>query len=157
MKKLLIITLIFAACQPKTAEQQEQSITPEEEQIAKDLIQGVFDDIWARADSTKLLDYHTDDFILLEHGEVWTNDTIYQYMREQNTRSNRPIRTNEMDYLWIEKYGQSIQLGYHNYADFTQGDSIVYKGQWLESALAVPTENGWRLKMMHSTRVRRSN
>ncbi len=157
MKKLLLIALLFAACQPKEVEQQEQPITPEEEQIAKDLIQGVFDDIWAGADSTKLLDYHTDDFILLEHGEVWTNDTIYQYVRRQNARENKVIRTNRMDFLWVEKYGQSIQMGYHNYADFTRGDSIIFKGQWLESALAVPTENGWRLKMMHSTRVPRRN
>lgn len=152
---LLILTIAFCFSCDTPQEKEQVIITPAEEQIAKDLIQGVFDDIWAAADSTKLLDYHTADFVLLEHGEVWDNETIMDYMRRQNARENRPVRTNRMEYLWVDKYGESIQLGYHNYADFIEGDSVVFKGQWLESALAVPTENGWRLKMMHSTRVRR--
>lgn len=153
MKYVLLLLFGFVACQPTNKNDQNQPITEEERQIAKNLIQGVFDDIWAAADSTKLLNYHTSDFILLEHGEVWDNKTIMGYMSRQNARESRPNRINKMEYLWVEKYGESIQLGYHNYADFIEGDSIVYKGHWLESALAVPTENGWRLKMMHSTRV----
>lgn len=151
---LFLLAIMLLGCQSK---QQEDNniLTAEEEEIVKGLVQGVFDDIWAAADTTKLLDYHTDDFILLEHGEVWDNTTIMDYMHRQNKRENRAERINSMEYLWIEKYGESIQVGYHNYADFKQGDSLVFKGQWLESALAIPTEKGWRLKMMHSTRVAR--
>ena len=126
MKYALLLVLAIASCQAPEKPEREQSVTQEEKQIAMDLIQGVFDDIWAGADSSKLLNYHTEDFTLLEHGEVWDNETIMGYIRRQNARENRPIRTNRMDYLWIEKYGESLQMGYHNYADFTQGDSIIY-------------------------------
>lgn len=44
-----------------------------------------------------------------------------------------------------------MQIAYHNYAKFMQADSLVGQAKWLESALAVMTEDGWRLKMMHST------
>lgn len=130
-------------------------ITPEETQIAKDLIQGAFDDLWGGVDSTKILDYHTEDFVILEQGEVWDNDRIKQYMRGQLAYEDRPVRINKMDYLSIDKYGPSIQIAYFNDADFMQGDSLVGQARWLESALAVPTDKGWRLKMMHSSRVRR--
>ena len=104
-------------------------------------------------DSTTILNYHTDDFIILEHGEIWDNDRIKAYIRRQHQRENRPLRKNRMEYISIEKYGTSIQMAYHNYAEFIRADTLVGKGQWLESALAIKTEEGWRLKMMHSTRV----
>ena len=60
-----------------------------------------------------------------------------------------------MDYISIDKYGESIQLAYNNRAEFYRNDSLLFEGGWLESALAVKTKNGWRLKMMHSTRLRK--
>ena len=133
------------------AEQTDEKITDEEIAIAKSLIQGAFDDLWAGLDSTKILNYHTADFIILENGEVWDNERIIQFMRERGAVADRPFRANSMDYISIDKYGPSIQIAYHNYAKFTKGDSIVNQASWLESALAVPTDKGWRLKMMHST------
>lgn len=148
---LLFALLSFCACQFPGPAKQQESITPEEEQIAKDLIQGAFDDLWAGLDSTKISDYHTDDFVILEQGEVWDNDRIKAYMRRQYTDTERPKRTNRMDYISIDKYGESIQVAYYNYAEFTRADTLAGKARWLESALAVLTEEGWRLKMMHST------
>lgn len=150
MKYSIILTLILLSCQP--AKQVDTStLTPDEEQIAKDLIQGAFDDLWAGVDSTKILDYHTEDFVILEQGEVWDNDRIKEYMRSQLARENRAKRTNRMDFISIEKYGESMQIAYYNYADFTQADTLVGNARWLESALAVKTDDGWKLKMMHST------
>jgi len=151
MKYLLFFTVLLFGCQ--TPNDSSAIITSAEIAIAKNLIQGSFDDLWAGVDSTKISKYHTDDFIILENGEVWDNDRIKQFMRGQLANPNRAKRTNAMDYISIDKYGPSIQIAYHNFAEFTQADSIVGKGQWLESALAVPTEDGWRLKMMHSTWV----
>ena len=153
MKYLFLFTLLLSACQTATVE--EGPITPAEEQIAKDLIQGAFDELWAGLDSTKISTYHTEDFILLEHGEIWDNDRIKTYMRQRSAQTDRPVRTNRMEYILLEKYGESMQIAYHNFAEFTQADTLVGEAQWLESALAVRTEAGWKLKMMHSTRVRK--
>jgi len=75
-------------------------------------------------------------------------------MRKQLTKKDRPLRINKMKYVTVEKYGPSITMTYENYADFVKNDSIVGKAQWLESALAVETEDGWRLKMMTSSRLK---
>ena len=147
-----MLLLILCSCQNSGLEESDK-VTKEEEEIAKNLIQGSFDEIWGGVDSTQIKNYHTDDFIILEHGEVWDNDRIKEYIRSQHLREERPKRINRMEYISIEKYGPSIQIAYHNYAEFVQADTLVGKGQWLESALAVPTSEGWRLKMMHSTRV----
>jgi len=150
---LLLASLLFISCQTQNKEHTEDIISEQELQIAKNLIQGSFDDLWAGVDSTKIKDYHTDDFIILEQGEIWDNDRIKDYMRSQLERPNRAKRTNRMEYISIDKYGPSIHIAYWNYAEFTQADTLVGKASWLESALAVKTKEGWRLKMMHSTRA----
>ena len=152
---LLLPILLLSACQITVDNPNPNSLSAEETQAAKDLIQGAFDDLWGGVDSTKILDYHTEDFIILEQGEIWDNNRIKEYMRSQLERPDRPKRLNMMDYISIEKYGNSIQIAYFNDAEFTQQDSVVGNARWLESALAIETEEGWRLKMMHSTRVRK--
>lgn len=151
MKNLFLIPLLFfLACKP-VQQDSVAPITAQETEIAKALIQGAFDDLWAGVDSTKINTYHTDDFIILEQGEIWDNDRIKKYMVRQLQNENRPKRTNKMDYISIEKYGPSMQIAYYNHATFTQADTLAGTARWLESALAVETEQGWRLKMMHST------
>ena len=147
------ILLLFYSCQTPEVKTAPAPITSAEKQMAKDLIQGSFDHLWAGVDSTKISDYHTHDFIILEHGEVWDNDRIKKFMRQQLAKKDRPKRTNRMEYISIDKHGEAIQMAYYNFAEFSRADTVSGKAKWLESALAIPTENGWRLKMMHSTWV----
>ncbi len=147
----IIALCVLASCTPKI--NIDKPISTEEEQIMKDLIQGVFDDIWSVKDPSKLLNYHTSDFIILEHGEVWDNNRIKGWMAGRLEQGSLPRRVNRMEYISIDKYGPSIQAPYHNYAEFYRADTLAFEASWLESAVAVPTENGWRLKMMHSTRM----
>lgn len=146
-----LMALLLTSCQFENADKNQEPISAEEIQVAKDLIQGAFDDLWAGVDSSKISDYHTDDFIILEQGEIWDNDRIKVYMRNQLAKPGRAKRSNRMEYISIDKYGESIQIAYYNYAEFTRADTLVGEARWLESALAVPTKEGWRLKMMHST------
>ena len=150
----IIVTILFlTACQSPPSQESNSTITPEETQIAKQLIQGSFDDLWAGMDSTKILNYHTEDFYILENGEVWSNQEIRNFMNKSLKNKDRAHRENKMEFLTLEKQGSAINIAYNNFATFSQGDSIVGKAQWLESALAIPTKDGWRLRMMHSTWV----
>jgi len=85
MKYFLFIFLFagFFACAPKLSTSTNALISTNEEQIMKDLVQGVFDDIWGGMDSTELLNYHTEDFIILEHGEVWDNTRLKSWMADR--------------------------------------------------------------------------
>ena len=101
----------------------------------------------------KILDYHTKDFYILEHGEIWNNDRVRLFMKTSLDRETLPKRVNRMEYHTIEKYGDAINIAYDNYGEFYQGDSLVWEGHWLESAFIIPTETGWRIRTMHSTRT----
>lgn len=152
MRYLSICLLFLFSCQ-STSQEVPSKITAEEEKIAKDLILGAFDDLWGGIDSSKISNYHTDDFFILEHGEIWDNERVLEFIRKEHARANRPKRSNRMEFITIEKVGPAMTMAYHNFAEFHQGDSLVGKAQWLESALAVPSEDGWKIKSMHSTWV----
>ena len=115
---LLLICIVLLSCNNDKSSTPTTTITKAEKTIAKNLIQGAFDDLWAGVDSTKILKYHTSDFIILENGEEWDNDRIKKFMRGQLANKDRAKRINIMDYISIDKYGSSMQIAYHNKAEF---------------------------------------
>lgn len=149
MKKLFLLILSFSI----STVLYSQRISPEEEQSVKQLIIDCFDDVWSDLDSTNIVKHHTQDYLLLEHGEVWNNDSIKNYMHRALQREKRPKRTNKFDFIRFEKSANSIWVAYHNYATWTMNDENTGQAHWLESAVAIKTTNGWKLQMLHSTRI----
>ena len=125
------------------------------DQIIKGLIEGSFEEIWSDLDTSKLTVYHTKDFILLEDGMVWNNDTIANYQVKALETRNSIQRHNRFEYIKIDRSKDKIWVAYHNYAHWTNEDQIIGKAEWLESAVAVKTKKGWKLELLHSTRIRK--
>lgn len=117
----------------------------------KELILNSFDDIWSELNSKNIDQYYTKDFLLLENGEVWNNDSIANYLDNASLKKNIPNRVNSIDIIEIKVTNGMAWIAYRNHATFTIDDKIVRQAYWLESANAILTENGWRLEMLHST------
>ncbi|MFP2997755.1 nuclear transport factor 2 family protein [Spongiivirga sp. MCCC 1A20706] len=152
MKKYILV-LICLVLTTSTFSQDAKNTDPDIKAVQQ-LVQNIFDDIWSAKKVETISKYHTKDFILLEHGEVWTNDTIADWCARAAKRDQGVERINSFDFFKTEKTADRIWMAYHNYATFKsdQGES---KGQWLESVIAIKTKNGWKLQMMHSTRLPR--
>jgi hypothetical protein len=153
MKHLLkvLCILILTSCE----KQKEVTTNNVEDFISvEQVVQRVFDDIWSSNKSELLSKYHTDDFILLEHGEVWTNDTIFNWCERAKKRDQGAKRINSFDFFKAEREGNRIWMAYHNYATF-KSENGEGKAQWLESIIAVKKDTVWKLELMHSTRVNR--
>ncbi len=150
---LFFITLLIFSCNDTKPIEIDNSKDFKE---VEHVVQGVFDDVWSNKNAEYLTKYHTDDFILLEHGEVWTNDTIANWCKRAKIRDNGMKRTNSFDFFEAKKEGDKIWMAYHNYATFKK-DTLTGKAQWLESIVAVKEDSIWKLELMHSTRVPRKN
>lgn len=92
MKNIFILLLsLFGviACEQKqepnnSKESGNQNTTVNVEiESVKELIGISFEDIWSKLDSTKIKEYHTDDFYLLENGIVWNNDSVRSYLNRE--------------------------------------------------------------------------
>ncbi|HSF55204.1 MAG TPA: nuclear transport factor 2 family protein [Algoriphagus sp.] len=119
----------------------------------QNLIIHSFDELFSKLDSKRLHEFYTDDFLLLEQGEVWDNKIIAEYFDRAILSPNSPIRTNRFEFIKTKVEGNRAWVAYWNYATFTKDGQIVRDIKWLESATAIKTDQGWRLDMLHSTRV----
>jgi hypothetical protein len=149
MKKLLIFVFVLFSAYSIQA----QNVSPEEEKAVKQLVQDTFDDVFSDLDSTKIKKHLTDDFLLLEQGEIWNNETIKHYLASALKSEKTPQRVNKFEFIKFVKSKNSIWVAYHNYAIISMEGKVVAELEWLESAVAIKTKEGWKLQMMHSTRV----
>ena len=122
--------------------------------LIKNLVIESFDEIWSDLNAKNIDKFYTKDFLLLENGEVWNNDTIANYLNNAILRKPKPKRLNTIEIIDIKIANGKAWVAYHNYATFSIDDKIVRKAHWLESAVAILTEDGWKLEMLHSTRIK---
>lgn len=123
-----------------------------DEELVKQLIIDSFQDLLSDAKIEEIDTYYTKDFLLLEHGEVWTNDSIRKYMDMMLRMEQRPERINSFDFIEVRISGDMAWTAYHNNAEFRMEGKKVGEMNWLESASAIRTEDGWKLEVLHSTR-----
>jgi hypothetical protein len=117
----------------------------------KELIIKSFDEIWSKLNSKNIDKYYTKDFLLLENGEVWNNDSISKYLDKAILKKPISNRVNSIELIEIKVIKGIAWIAYRNQAIFSIENKIVRKAHWLESATAILTENGWKLDMLHSS------
>lgn len=119
----------------------------------QNLVKESFDEIWSTLNANNIDKYYTKDFLLLENGEVWNNDSIKHYLDKALLRKPNPTRINRIEIIEIKIANGTAWIAYHNYATFLIENNIIRKAHWLESATAILTKDGWKLDMLHSTRI----
>ena len=124
-----------------------------DERAVQELIQRSFDNLFSahRDDQVEL--FYTSDFLLLEQGEVWTLETVKNYLAKAKSRPNPVVRVNRFEFIKTEVFGNRAWIAYHNWASISAEGQAPRELYWLESASAIKTESGWRLDLLHSTRV----
>lgn len=148
MKTILSLLLLFLSLATVA-----QTTTEKDEELLKQLIIDSFQDILSDNKQEKLVDYYTEDFLLLENGEVWDLEIIRDYMDQAAEMDNLPTRVNSFSFIDIKIYGDAAWLAYHNMARFEMNGEVLGQMSWLESANAIRTPEGWKLELLHSTIV----
>lgn len=116
------------------------------------LIQNSFDVLFSSYDSDRISEFYTSDFLLLENGEIWDVDLVRNYLNTAGLNSTS-TRTNRFEFIKTEIKGDYAWIAYHNYAVIKSEGKPDRNLHWLESATAIKTSEGWRLELLHSTRV----
>ena len=109
--------------------------------------QAIFSDMELQALDT----YCTNDFLLLETGEVWDMEKMRNYLKQAGEENSQVRRINYFDFIEIKIEGKIAWVAYNNKAEFKQGGEVVREMNWLESATAILTDEGWKLQLLHST------
>ena len=91
----------------------------------------------------------TDDFQLLEDGEVWDIETLISAIKPGE---NSYVRRNFFSRITTEKNGDVVWVSYWNKATFKMRDDERER-VWLESVVLINDSGEWKVQLMHSTPV----
>lgn len=142
MKNVVLLIALFLFNSPLFAQKDKAAI---EAVIVK------FFDGLTEVDNKKLKETTTADFLLLEQGEVWNMDTLVHKL----TISKNPnrIRINSFQFIKTEQQDNVAWVSYFNTADLSMGER-KQSIKWLESAVLIRQGKEWKVKLLHSTRMR---
>jgi ketosteroid isomerase-like protein len=142
-KRFFLLFFLFLAF----SSQHLHSQKTDEKGMINQVLTKFFDGI-SSLDVNLMKQYVTNDFLLLEGGDVWNMDTVAVYLNELKTGSFS--RTNYLEFIRTEIRGNTAWVAYKNAADMS------IKGQkrnvqWLESAVLVKDGKEWKIQLLHST------
>ena len=95
----------------------------------------------------------TDDFQILEAGEVWDIETLIKLTKPHE---NNVVRRNFFSLIKVDSREEIAWLSYWNKANFKTSDEIIEMA-WLEGVFLVKDNGAWRMQLMHSTVVSLEN
>jgi len=126
-----------------------QQVASNDEQKIKNVIIQLFDG-FAQRDFTMVIKQTTPDFLLLENGAVWNNDTIVKKITWSKNNYQSFSRINRIDFIRTEIRGNTAWTCFYNQADIRM-DSTARSVRWLESAVLIKENNEWKVQQFHST------
>lgn len=143
MKKAITVLFILTLlCQEAFAQKEEKAIEA--------AVVGFFNGL-SLLNTDTLKYYATNDFQLLEDGEVWNMDTLISKMQPMKGRNI--TRVNQFNFVKHSFNGKTAWASYYNTAEFAMGENRQ-KVQWLESVVLENSSGRWKIQMMHSTKLK---
>jgi ketosteroid isomerase-like protein len=147
MKKiqLFVIAILF------TALLQAQS-TASQQAVQQTVIK-LFDALSNR-DSASLKQYCADDISLYEYGMAWNLDTLINRAITLNTATDFK-RINTFEFINTTVNKDIAWTTYHLSSEITK-DGKQASVKWLETVIVVNEKNRWKIKVLHSSLIKRN-
>jgi ketosteroid isomerase-like protein len=111
-------------------------------------------DALSNRDSAGLKLYCTPDIALYENGAAWSLDTLILKAITQN-RAEDFKRINTIDFIQTEVNGNTAWVTYNNRAEITASGK-QRSVQWLETVILTRDKKNWKIKLLHSTLIRKN-
>ena len=141
--KYLLIAFICAFSQ--TALSQAQRDSMEIVQVLKDDYKTMVN--W---DINKHKSLCTDDYILIEDGEIWNMEKEAEHYRKS---ANRILdRKDHFDFMFVRVLGTTAYTVYNLKSDITEAGKFITK-RWNESVIFRKIQGKWKIALIHSTPV----
>ncbi len=149
MKKITLLLIAFSISAILMAQEQ---LTNDQQSVQQTIIK-MFTTLSNR-DSVSLKDYCTNDILLFENGSIWNVDTLILKAITLNQATDFK-RINTFDFINTTADKTTAWSTYKLQSDITRNGkqgSI----QWMETVIMVKEKNQWKIKILHSTLIKRS-
>jgi hypothetical protein len=149
MKK---ISLLLIAISISAILQAQEKLTESLQAVQQTVIR-MFDALSNR-DSVSLKLYCAPDILLFENGHVWNIDTLITKAVLLNTATDFK-RTNTFDFINTKLNKNTAWVSYNLQSDITRNGKQGF-AQWMETVVLVKEKKKWKIKVLHSTLIKRN-
>lgn len=148
-KHLAIVSVVFILAFTVNAQEK----LSESQKAIQQAVGNVFEALSNR-DSITLKNYCVEDILLFEYGQVWNLDSLIQKAIKRNTSSDfQRVNTIQFLYTTVDKNVGWASYNLHSEITSAGKKSTVH---WLETVVLVRMKKKWKLKVLHSTLIKRT-
>jgi ketosteroid isomerase-like protein len=126
--------------------------TKDQQQVQQTVIN--FFESLSNRDSVSLRNYSTQDIILFENGKIWNADTLILKAIKLNTATDFK-RINTIDFI-CTTVNKNMAWATYNLHSVMIRDGKQSTVQWMETVIAIKERKRWKIKVLHSTLIKRS-
>jgi ketosteroid isomerase-like protein len=138
------VALLFgAACQ-------EARPAAADAEAAKQVISVYYDLFYRRLDEKKYRALLTDDYLLLENGEIFDADGDIASMPKP---ADEYKRSDSFDFRTVRVRGDIAYVVYFLRSNVIEKKATERTFEWLESAVLRRAASNWQVAVLHSTRI----
>ena len=125
-------------------------LAADDEAVIKRIVQDSYDVFYIKMDQKKYRSMLTEDYRLLENGEIFDaiGDIAFMPKPEDNYR-----RTDTFDFRSVKIQGDFAYTVYFLRSDITDNKKGHRAVDFLESTILRRNGNNWRIALLHSTRL----
>jgi len=132
--------------------QAQQLLTRNQHEVQQTVIK--FFEALSNRDSVSLKNYCTADIALFENGSIWNADTLILKAITLNTATDFN-RINNIDFISTTVNKNTSWATYNLHSEITR-NSKQATVQWMETVIAVKENKKWKIKVLHSTLIKRN-
>ena len=149
LKKIIILIL---AIYISTLLHAQQQLTKDQQEVNQTVIN--FFEAISNRNSADLKDNCTVDILLFENGSIWNADTLILKAITLNTATDFK-RINTFDFINTTVADNTAWVTYNLHSEITRNgkQSTV---QWMETVIVTREKQKWKIKVLHSTLIKRS-
>jgi len=149
---LKTISLLVIAISLSTLLQAQHSLTKGQQEVQQTVIK--FFETLSNRDSVSLKNYCANDILLFEYGQVWNLDTLIRKAIRRNT-ANDFKRVNSIDFI-TSSVDKNIAWATYNLHSEIMREGKQVTIYWLETVVVVKERRRWKIKVLHSTLIKRT-
>jgi len=149
MKKKLLLLIAFSF---STRLMAQEPLTANQNAVQQTIFKMFY--ALSNRDSINLKNYCTADIALYEYGQEWNMDSLILKAITQNQAADFK-RTNTFNFINTAADKNTAWVTYYlNSAITRDGQQVIM--QWLETVVLVKEKKQWKVKLLHSTLIKRN-
>lgn len=101
-------------------------------------------------DASTHVNYCTEDYLLIENGEIWDLQKEVEYLKSNENRKS--IRTDSFKFIKLRIVGEMAYGVYELHSKITE-NSYTKSYLWYESVVFRKMNGDWKIALIHSTKI----